>query len=47
MNQEGGRVESGIQDKIRTLGTLGNVLRPHKLTQQLPRDDERHLQGSN
>jgi hypothetical protein len=33
-------VESSIQNKVRTLGTIGNVLQPHKLTKHLPGDDE-------
>jgi hypothetical protein len=46
MNQKGRRVESCLQNKIRTLGTIGNVLRAHKLTKHFPGDDERHLQES-
>jgi hypothetical protein len=45
-DQERRRVESSVQDEVRTLGTIGNVLQTHKFTQYLSRNDEFHLQGS-
>jgi hypothetical protein len=38
-------MESGIQNQIQILGTIGDVFRIMQLTQHVPRDDEHHIQG--
>jgi hypothetical protein len=44
MNQKGRRMEGRLQNEIWTLGAISYVLQPHKLTQHISSNDERHLQ---